>query len=998
MVIIDPSLQIIRAYRAKHIAPAIWRAAPEHFSVENARNWVQLQPFLDFVAQISQQPVPRTPKHSRPLPDSLSSGFTTAEDALEHLDPDYSNSEHPSKRRHIQQNSSSSPPSSPTPQFRQPPAAEPPAVASVTPASAETVKPVKNHRSGKKITQAEKHIAANRVQISRKQWVDGVFHVTELQESWPVPNDGKMYAYIVDLTGSSLVFKNSNGESLSMANIIKNACTDGWEGGTGGYKSRPTVVNILGDVECQRASHRCRGSFLCSLRNPKLWEGYERWEHDFEPFRELFHHDMENNAAEHDTPLGYAVSVIHLKCQHNSDCNGHAVLRSFAETSSEGKNYFIGCSAWDQSHGTEKTHIFRLIPSRVPEDLVFELFTHGGPLPCRTGLRQKFCLRDHIRDGKVVQGLIEKRPCSAEIVIYSPVNTNIRKAVVIPQPGKPHNHPSYAPEKLTYAAAEAFRAAVQAAGPLGKTVGGIMRAPTTAAILADRSSSEPMKFACLARPRYLQKILMEEKQKLYPHGFDIAGLNHLYETRDLKLPPTHPDRYIHAILSEPSDDGNGQITVIITMVPGLAQFTHDAHTTLHDNTYKRVHGDFNEWEVVIWDSKGNRRMTVARIYCNRETRQAFCMIWCGWLNSLEKATGKRLKFKAIHGEGKLGTMLMDGSAPQIQGLGDMLLKENNPSVSGILTTDCNEIVQWVVRTCDWHFKHNLDALSELLTKEEMDRIRLFRFLTTQEEMNEFTAWASSHPEKKLRDWFSNKEVHLWYIPSLCRHFSKIKPLDWDLSPADNNLNETSHPATNRATGIRLSLVEAIEMAKPYDLQVWRDWMALDITCRMVSRALKYDEDHGIRTKLNDINRQLAELDEEQRVIAAKKKASREEKKQTSGGKKRKTKVATGRRPTLPAPRDIVEKENEPPMVCSSLIVTPLQLDSELEPPMQMTHFPFTASFTTPLTTPSLSSMPQLLIPPSTCPASFYGGGAMSHSYGNGPFIDHGWDGADPFYN
>ncbi|KIJ24753.1 hypothetical protein M422DRAFT_39030 [Sphaerobolus stellatus SS14] len=215
--------QIIRAYRAKHIAPAIWRAAPEHFSVENARNWVQLQPFLDFVAQISQQPVPRTPKHSRPLPDSSSPGFIMAEDALEHLDPDY-NSEHPSKRRHIQQNSSSSPPSSPTPQFRQPPAAEPPAVASVTPASAETVKPVKNHRSGKKITQTEKHIAANRVQISRKQWVDGIFHVTALQESWPVPNDGKMYAYIVDLTGSSLVFKDSKGEASQWLTSSRMRC------------------------------------------------------------------------------------------------------------------------------------------------------------------------------------------------------------------------------------------------------------------------------------------------------------------------------------------------------------------------------------------------------------------------------------------------------------------------------------------------------------------------------------------------------------------------------------------------------------------------------------------------------------------------------------------------------------------------------------------------------------------------------------------------------
>jgi len=66
-------------------------------------------------------------------------------------------------------------------------------------------------------------------------------------------------------------------------------------------------------------------------------------------------------------------------------------------------------------------------------------------------------------------------------------------------------------------------------------------------------------------------------------------------------------RYIHAILTEPSDDGEGLINVIVTMVPGLASLRHAAHTTLHDNTYKRIHRDYNEWEVVIWDALANRR-------------------------------------------------------------------------------------------------------------------------------------------------------------------------------------------------------------------------------------------------------------------------------------------------------------------------------------------------------------------------------------------------------
>ncbi|KIJ43655.1 hypothetical protein M422DRAFT_252895 [Sphaerobolus stellatus SS14] len=183
-------------------------------------------------------------------------------------------------------------------------------------------------------------------------------------------------------------FKDSDGEYLSMSNIIKNVCIDGWEGGTGGYKNGPIKVFALDGELCQRSSQKCRGSFLCSLRNPKPWEGYERWKYDFEPFRELF-----------------------IRTRRNM--NHH----------------------WDM-----------------------------------------LLARDHIHDGKLVDGQIEQRPCTAGLTIYSPLNKMVRKAIVIPEPKKPHNHPSYSAEKLTVEAEEVWRAAVRAAGPLGKTVGQIWRA------------------------------------------------------------------------------------------------------------------------------------------------------------------------------------------------------------------------------------------------------------------------------------------------------------------------------------------------------------------------------------------------------------------------------------------------------------------------------------------------------------------------------------------
>ncbi|KIJ24642.1 hypothetical protein M422DRAFT_274520 [Sphaerobolus stellatus SS14] len=998
--------ETIRAYRAKCIAPALRIAARGHFLVRNANQWVDLEKFLDFVSKQAQRPEPQTPKHSRPLPDSSSLNIQTYTTFSSHSDV----ADRPTKH-HCSSLDNSPFPSSPPPfsahlsVFNTNP--QPPPAAQPTVTTPEQPDIMNTKKWGRKVTKADKQGAAGRIRVTRKLWVDGTFNVSGPMENWPVPIDGKTYAYIVDLTDSAIEYKDSKGENLSMANIIKMR----WEGGTGGSTAQPTSVALLGGVDCQRAIHTCRGIFLCSYHKPDLWEGYQRWEYDFEPFRELFHQDMANNAAEHD--ISFYNSVIHEKCTHNRKCNGHAVLRQFNETSSEGKNYFVGCSAWKPADGKSSTHLFRQIPSHVNEELVVDIFTEGGlgqmdmslysdhcchTVPSRTGLKQQYCctcilifdaslhISDeyrmsaccHIRDGHVVQGTMKQCKCSAQIIIFSPVNKNEKKAIIIPLPGKPHNHPSNASSKFTYAAADAWRTAIEAAGPIGKSVGQIICAPTTAPILEEKGAAKASQFACLARPRYLQNILTDAKRKMYPNGFDLP---------ELKLAPTHPYRYIHAIISEPSDDGKGQVTVIVTMVPGLAKFTHDAHTTLHDNTYKCVHGKFNEWEVIIWNARGNKRITVARTYCNRETRQAFRLIWSGWLNALEKATGHCLKIKPFHNYSKLKTILINSSTPQIQGLGDILLLENDPTISGIDAMTAEEIVQWLVRTCNWHFKHNLDLLSQVLPKEDMDHICGFQHLQFYKQMDDFIKWASTHPEKKLQDWIANKVVHPWYIPSLCKHFSKIPGFDWDLSPADNNLNETSHPATNRATGIALPLVEAIERARPYDIQVLTDLQKLEETCvqrnphntlkhrfssnghRHNSRSLKYDEAHEKREKLAGIDKRLAKVEEDRRWLETQSKALRAERKLASGGKRTHTKVAPGRHPTLPAfgkciVADPVKENENPFLVVAS--TSALTLDPELEPlPPTLSYFP---SSVTP--SPFYSSGSGSRFPSSTCPPSF----------------------------
>jgi len=70
-------------------------------------------------------------------------------------------------------------------------------------------------------------------------------------------------------------------------------------------------------------------------------------------------------------------------------------------------------------------------------------------------------------------------------------------------------------------------------------------------------------------------------------------------------PPS--EQYIHQVKSELSEDGKGDVEVVVTMHPELAKYIHKSRFSVHDTTYKRVCGEHNEWEVVIWHEQLKRR-------------------------------------------------------------------------------------------------------------------------------------------------------------------------------------------------------------------------------------------------------------------------------------------------------------------------------------------------------------------------------------------------------
>lgn len=257
------------------------------------------------------------------------------------------------------------------------------------------------------------------------------------------------------------------------------------------------------------------------------------------------------------------------------------------------------------------------------------------------------------------------------------------------------------------------------------------------------------------------------------------------QLQDLKaLAPE--DQYIHYSAIE-----NG-IPLVVTFRVGLARRIHDAKETFHDFTYKRVHGAWKEWEIVIWDESTDRRkfasprrytmpsdnsflllgMTVARIYGQLETRDAYRRMWALLWDTVETATGQTVKFKPFSGDSSgIRAILVDGNKEQIEACGDDLVKRNNPDISGLNISDPQEIVKYLIKLCMVHFDRyaidfswyasgytqcsttayrNVDKLASKVPADAIRRVRQAPFLRSMQELDEFKHFCETSSYKALR--------------------------------------------------------------------------------------------------------------------------------------------------------------------------------------------------------------------------------------------------------
>ena len=176
-----------------------------------------------------------------------------------------------------------------------------------------------------------------------------------------------------------------------------------------------------------------------------------------------------------------------------------------------------------------------------------------------------------------------------------------------------HNHPAFPHHKLTMADKKAVDKAYLDANDPGITAQrlnngtsyyfhglcqyvakGFLLAPSTRAANSGKTLAQAQ--PGLLNNRLLSDALNDTRKRTHPSGFGWEGVNKAYHDDQEEQPE---NRYYWTL------NMVGSLHILVTMIPALAQHIHKAREIVCDFTFKRVTGNINEWEVVIF--MGRRR-------------------------------------------------------------------------------------------------------------------------------------------------------------------------------------------------------------------------------------------------------------------------------------------------------------------------------------------------------------------------------------------------------
>ncbi|KAH6884783.1 hypothetical protein BKA70DRAFT_1410857 [Coprinopsis sp. MPI-PUGE-AT-0042] len=682
----------------------------------------------------------------------------------------------------------------------------------------------------------------SKIPITRKVKVDDVQVLDKIPDIWP--STASKTAYALDLDGSrdgtNVGKLTQTGQLKTLNKDIKLEDQDSWGGGTSGSANPNNAVKLQcfdSAVPARRAAYSCNGSLVCedSGEAPgssgRVLDGYKRVDAaDAAAMQQLYLNKKERNAAEGGSSLGLTTAFYHMMvltpCKLKN-CNGKPVVRQKRiQVPKDGHRdsvdvqgiSFIGCANWSAAN---TDHRYVPIVDAGIDVVVLEALLNGQSIDhpdlhlfqdvkCSTVLHprhggQKLCKHIHYdSSGHPIRPKMIKRPCEAKKFVYSTQDVNNPGLVVVILEGF-HNHPVFPKEKLGLEAKADLEECYQIMTQHGHmtTPQALDRAPSTLGILG-QSLSE--KYPAFRNKRTLGDAVKKLKLTSAPDGLGWKGLIALYDEEQALDPE---DRY----LWELSMQGNTKI--LVTLFPALARLIHRSRYLVADYTFKRVKKlaevDLNEYEVVVWDDHEQRRITVARVYCNGAATEDFRQVFEMLDRSVKSATGKNITFRVFQPDnGNLLGIILDMEAAQGKGLG--------------IRNDPDELVHYVLKECYVHFKRQTEELSGVVSPKELAYIQSLDLLETAESIEEWKQFCKTHPQKKIRDWYAHKISQTWILPGFNRLLSKIPDSFWKQLPNHTNLVETAHAGTNKVTNIGLTPVEAVKSARQLDMHVVNDML------------------------------------------------------------------------------------------------------------------------------------------------------------------------------
>ncbi|KAL1937198.1 hypothetical protein VTO73DRAFT_14471 [Trametes versicolor] len=372
-------------------------------------------------------------------------------------------------------------------------------------------------------------------------------------------------------------------------------------------------------------------------------------------------------------------------------------------------------------------------------------------------------------------------PCSNKNAMqHCQSDQNDRRAVVFPRPAHHHNHPIPPSAKVPFAAQEKYRDCVAAYGFSGVAPLRVDLASSTKELLNGNLPAQihpALGVKQETRPYTgLQGIIAEKIKE-----------QQLFEASNVDRGYIRSARLLH-----------DNTHLIVCMNPYLAKLIHRTPWIMIDTTFKCVHGDTNQWKLPIWVPELNMRVVAGRVWLNKADNTVYQDVWNDVFKAIEVTTGKRLLFKVFDKRGNLLAVLADGEAAQAIGTGAALADQhvNNPEKSSIPARTGPELLLYVYCTCWVHWCRGTEKVGLVAGSETQRCLRDFPFLDSQAAREEFGVCCSTHPQKEVCDWWAQKKMHAWLLPSISRHLTKMPLKFWDLVPSDTNALEGSHADDN----------------------------------------------------------------------------------------------------------------------------------------------------------------------------------------------------------